>query len=58
VHYLEHIFMWSRCNHRQHPPMTAARQTPHKNRSQSERLEKGEEVRLGLPWLGVRWLYP
>jgi hypothetical protein len=58
VHYLEHIFMWSRCNQRQHPPMTAARQTPHKNRSQSERLEKGEEVRLGLPWLGVCWLYP
>jgi hypothetical protein len=58
VHYLEHIFMWSRCNHRQQPPMTAARRTPHKNRSQSERLEKGEEVRLGLPWLGVCWLYP
>jgi transposase len=58
AHYLEHIFMWIRCHHRQHPPMTAVRQTPHKNRSQSERLEKGEEVRLGLPWLGVCWLYP
>src|SRR5207344_902127 len=32
VHYLEHIFMWSRCYHRQRPPMTAERQAPHKNR--------------------------
>ena len=57
-HYLERIFIWSRRGHRQHPPMTAARQTPHKNRSQSERLQEGEEVRLGLPWLGICWLYP
>src|SRR5215470_13411883 len=57
-HYLERDFIWSRRRYRQQPPMTAARQTPHKNRTQSERLEEGEEVRLGLPWLGVCWPYP
>ena len=31
---------------------------PDRRSHQSERLEKGEEIRLGLPWLGVCWLYP
>ena len=31
AHYLERIFMWSRRRHRQHPLITATRQTPHNN---------------------------
>src|SRR5262249_14997012 len=58
AHYLERDFIWSRRRYLQQPAMTAARQTPHKNRTQSERLEEGEEVRLGLPRLGVCWPYP
>ena len=57
AHYLESGFMWSGGPPPWSWPMTAGRRTPH-NSPRSERLQEREQVRLGLPGLGLGRLDP
>ena len=52
VHYLESDFIWSGRRRRQFWPMTSGRRAPDK-KGGSERLQKGEQVRLRLPRFGL-----
>ena len=56
AHYLECIFMWSRRRHRQHPLITAARQTPHNNRVNQSAWRKAR--RFGLGFHGLAFAGP